>query len=163
MKFIADAMLGRLAKWMRIAGYDVEYFPRIGDAEIAERGLREGRVILTRDRLLIRRKAVRDNHFFVRGDRYRVQFLQVVRHYPVDIAGQMFTRCLRCNTLLVPVPRSSLRQKVPDYVFATQETFQTCSSCRRVYWGATHRESMVRELTRMIPDFTEPPGIPPVE
>ncbi len=153
MKFIADAMLGRLAKWMRIAGYDVEYSPQIEDAEIAERGLREERVILTRDRLLIRRKTVRNNHFFVRGDRYREQLRQVVRHYPVDIRKQMLTRCLRCNTLLVPVPRSSLRQKVPHYVFATQETFETCPSCRRIYWGATHRESMVRELDRVIQDL----------
>jgi hypothetical protein len=153
MKFIADAMLGRLAKWMRIAGYDVEYSPQIEDAEIAERGLREERVILTRDRLLIRRKTVRNNHFFVRGDRHREQLRQVVRHYPVDIRKQMLTRCLRCNTLLVPVPRSSLRQKIPHYVFATQETFETCPSCRRIYWGATHRESMVRELSRVIQDF----------
>lgn len=153
MKFIADAMLGRLAKWMRIAGYDVQYSPQIEDAEIAERGLREERVILTRDRLLIKRKTVRNNCFFVRGDRYREQLLQVVRHYPIDIGRQMFTRCLRCNTLLVPVPRSSLRQKVPRYVYATQETFETCPSCRRIYWGATHRESMVRELARVIPDL----------
>jgi uncharacterized protein with PIN domain len=153
MKFIADAMLGRLAKWMRIAGYDVEYSPQIEDAEIAARGLREERVILTRDRLLIRRRTVRNNHFFVRGDRYREQLRQVVRHYPVDIRKQMLTRCLRCNTLLVPVPRSSLRQKVPHYVLATQETFVTCPSCRRIYWGATHREAMVRELARVTQDL----------
>ena len=153
MKFIADAMLGRLAKWMRIAGYDVEYSPQIEDAEIAARGLRDERVILTRDRLLIRRRTVRNNHFFVRGDRYREQLRQVVRHYPVDIRKQMLTRCLRCNTLLVPVPRSSLRQKVPHYVFATQETFETCPSCRRIYWGATHREAMVRELARVTQDL----------
>jgi uncharacterized protein with PIN domain len=146
MKFIADVMLGRLAKWMRIAGYDVEYSPQIEDSEIAEWGLREKRVILTRDTLLIRRKTVRDNHFLVRGDGWREQLRQVVRNYPLDIRKQMLTRCLRCNSLLLPVPRDSLRDKVPEYVFKTQKSFETCPSCLRVYWGATHRESMVRGL-----------------
>jgi uncharacterized protein with PIN domain len=150
MKFIADAMLGRLAKWMRIAGYDVEYSPQIEDGEIAARGIREERVILTRDTLLIRRKTVRDNHFLVRGDGYREQLRQVLRNYPVDLGKQMLKRCLRCNSRLVPVPHSSLRGKIPDYVFETQESFETCPSCLRVYWGATHRESMVRVLDEIV-------------
>jgi uncharacterized protein with PIN domain len=150
MKFIADAMLGRLAKWMRIAGYDVEYSPQIEDSEIAERGIREERVILTRDTLLIRRKTVRENHFLVRPDGHREQLRQVVRNFPLDLRMHMLTRCLRCNRRLVPVPHSSLRGKVPEYVFKTQESFKTCPSCLRVYWGATHRESMVRELEDLV-------------
>lgn len=150
MKFIADAMLGRLAKWMRIAGYDVEYSPQVDDGEIAERGLREGRLILTRDTLLIRRKTVRDNHLFIRDDRWRDQLRQVARHYPLDFRKQMLTRCLRCNVPLLPVPRSSLREKVPEYVFNTQEKFEACPSCRKIFWGATHRESMVRELEALL-------------
>ena len=150
MKFIADAMLGRLAKWMRVAGYDVEYSPLIGDEEIAERGLREERLILTRDRRLIRRKKVRNNHFFIRGDRWREQLRQVARSYPLDFRERMLTRCLRCNSPLHPVSRASLRGEIPDYVFRTQESFEACPVCRRPYWGGTHRESMVRELDDLL-------------
>jgi len=153
MKFIADAMLGRLATWMRIIGCDVEYHPHIPDDEIIERASREGRIILTRDTLLARRKKVRRNHFFVRGDSYRHQLRQVVRHFGLDPYASLLTRCLRCNTILAPVEKSDIRRKIPSYVFRTNKTFRSCPSCGRIYWGATHREHMLRHLREILEDI----------
>ncbi len=86
-KFIADAMLGKLARWLRVLGCDVEYFPLIGDAELVARASRTGRLILTRDTLLVRRRGARDNHFFVAGDHFRDQLRQVVERFGIDPAG----------------------------------------------------------------------------
>lgn len=149
-KFIADAMLGRLARWLRVLGCDVEYFPEISDKEIAERAEREGRVILTRDTLLVRRRKVRDNHFFVEGDHYPDQLRQVVRRFGIDPHGGFLTRCVECNAVLEDRSRESIRDEVPAYVFETQERFKACPACRRVYWSATHRERMVEKLEEML-------------
>lgn len=145
-KFIADAMLGRLARWLRVLGCDVEYFTEISDKEIAERAEREGRVILTRDTLLVRRRKVRDNHFFVEGDHYPDQLRQVVRRFGIDPHGGFLTRCVECNAVLEDSSRESVRDEVPPYVFEMQEAFKICPSCRRIYWPATHRERMVEKL-----------------
>src|SRR5512142_2931119 len=84
MKFFADAMLGKLAKWLRILGCDVEYRPRIGDDELIFAARSSGRLILTRDTLLAQRRWARENHFFVLGDRYEEQLRQVVPALGID-------------------------------------------------------------------------------
>lgn len=149
-KFIADAMLGRLARWLRVMGCDVEYFPEIGDAELEERSCRSGRLILTRDTLLIRRRRVRDNCFFVVGDHYRDQVRQVVRAFAIDPFVGFLARCLECNEPLRDLDGKSAEERVPPYVFATQERFQVCPACSRIYWGGTHRERMRAELQEIL-------------
>lgn len=139
-------MLGRLARWMRVLGYDVIYFPCISDEELIELSFSEGRTILTRDTLLIKRKTVRDNHLFIRGDDYRDQLREVIQRYPVETGMLPFSRCLLCNTSLAPVSRDSVRDRVPAYVFKTQERYAACPSCGRIYWGATHVEEMRKAL-----------------
>lgn len=149
-RFIADTMLGKLAKWLRLIGCDVEYFPRISDWELTERASRSGRVILTRDTLLVRRREVRNNHFFVQGDNYKDQLRQFAEHYSIDPFARILTRCLRCNDLLTSVDKASVKGKVPPYVYDTQRTFCTCAHCGRIYWGATHRDEMVRQLNAIL-------------
>jgi uncharacterized protein with PIN domain len=150
VRFFADSMLGKLAKWLRILGCDTAFAPTIPDDEIADRALREGRIILTRDTLLIRRRSVRENHFFVRGDSYRDQLRQVVTRFAIDPAAGLFTRCVRCNEPLEKIGRQDAAGKVPPYVFGTQESFHACARCGRIYWKATHREEMERHLGRIL-------------
>jgi hypothetical protein len=149
-RFIADVMLGKLATWLRLLGCDVEYFPKISDDDLVERAFRTGRVILTRDTELIRRRKVRDNHFFVRGDGFRDQLRQVAERFSIVPFGRILTRCLRCNETLMVIDRSEVRGRVPPYVFETQRDFRTCGRCGRVYWRGTHRD---KALTQVIEIF----------
>jgi uncharacterized protein with PIN domain len=149
-RFFADAMLGRLATWLRIVGCDVSYRARIDDAELVERALEDARVILTRDTLLVRRRKARGNHFFVTGDDYRAQFRQVVAHFGIDPLARLLTRCVRCNEPLLAIGKKDVAGRVPPYVLATQDAFSHCPGCGRVYWGATHREAMIRAIRAML-------------
>lgn len=148
-RFFADAMLGKLARWMRTMGYDVEYEPHIDDGELLERAFAEGRVVLTRDTLLLKRRKARGRAFFIEGDGISGQLRQVAAAFPID-GGLFLTRCLRCNRPLERVAKPSVEGKVPPYVFRTQEEFSACPSCGRIYWGATHRERMEGELRRLL-------------
>ncbi len=149
-RFIADAMLGKLARWLRVMGCDVEYFPTIDDGGLVTRAQRSGRLILTRDTLLIRRRQARENHFFVREDGYRDQVRQVVEAFAIDPFAHFLSRCLECNALLVDAAREEAAERVPPYVFATQDDFQKCPACGRLYWRGTHRERMAEELKRIV-------------
>ena len=143
-RFIADVMLGRLATWLRLLGCDVEYYREISDEELVERAFRCGRVILTRDLELTRRRKARGIHFFVRGDGYRDQLRQVVGHFSIDPFARILTRCLRCNEPLKGIDRAEARDKVPPFVYETQREFRVCGGCGRIYWRGTHRFEAIR-------------------
>lgn len=146
MKFIADAMLGRLAKWMRIMGCDVSYYRRIGDSELVDLALKEGRLILTKDTLLIRRKKARGNFFLVNGNSYKDQLKQVAGELSIDPYKDLLTRCVECNVPLTETSREKIRDSVPRYVFVSQDSFRTCPACGKVYWPATHRDGIMKML-----------------
>ncbi len=145
-RFIADVMLGKLATWLRLLGCDVEYYPMITDEDLVGRAARTGRVILTRDKELIRRRQARGNHFFVRGDGYRDQLRQVAERFSIAAFDRVMTRCLRCNETLKVIDRSEVRDWVPPHVFDTQRDFKTCGRCGRIYWKGTHRDKALTEL-----------------
>jgi len=139
-------MLGKLATWLRLVGCDVEYCRTISDDELVEQASRTGRIILTRDTELVRRRQVRGNHFFVRGDNYRGQLRQVAEHFSIAPSGRIMTQCLRCNTILQGIDPSEVREQVPPYVFNSQQEFKTCGHCGRIYWKGTHRDKVLAEL-----------------
>lgn len=143
-------MLGKLTRWMRMIGCDVEYFSKISDKELVERAWRTRRIILTRDTLLIQRRKARSNHFFVQGDGYKDQLRQVVKEFSIDPMSHLLTRCLLCNEPLLDIDKPLVKNSVPPYVYETQDAFKTCPSCGRFYWGATHREEMVEQLKEIL-------------
>ncbi len=152
IRFAADAMLGKLATWLRLLGCDVEYSPRISDDDLVKRASRSGRVILTRDTRLVLRRDARDLCFFVRGDGWRDQLRQVARRFCLVPSRRTLTRCLRCNETLSAVDREAVRDRVPPYVFATQRDFRACGRCGRIYWPGTHHDRALAHLAQIFGD-----------
>lgn len=147
IKFAADRMLGRLAKWLRILGQDVVYGPHLSGYGLVRAARKENRLVLTRDRAL--KKKQPPAVIFIESDDYREQLRQVIQTCQLQPLRTLFSRCLACNSPLRPRAKESVKEVVPSYVFSTQEKFHECPLCRRVYWPATHYERMLEELRQM--------------
>ena len=151
LRFLADANVGRLARWLRAYGYDAAYAPHVDDRQLIAQALAEGRLLLTRDAGLMQRRVV------VRGtvralllvsDRVTEQLAQVV--VELGLAGdRRLSRCLECNVELEPRPKAEVSERLPPHVRATQTRFSECPNCSRVYWPGTHWERMNARLAAL--------------
>jgi uncharacterized protein with PIN domain len=148
--FVADCMLGRLAKWLRILGFDVLYFSRAEDRELVDVARREGRVLLTRDTGLIERTAKRPNRLFVRSDGWEDQVAQVLDEYGLWDKIRPNTRCVECNLPLKPLSRERARNLVTPYVREHASSFAVCPGCDRVFWQGTHYGDMERKIAKLL-------------
>jgi len=150
-RFVADRMLGRLAKWLRVLGYDVVYLRQAADEEIVEQ-LREGRIFLTRDRRAGPWLKV-GKVFVVGANEPKGQLREVVQGLRLAmIDAALFSRCLSCNCLLDPVNREEVRSEVPDYIYQTQSQFHRCCDCGKVYWSGSHSEKMRQQVEEILAD-----------
>jgi uncharacterized protein with PIN domain len=141
MKFIADVMLGKLAKRMRLLGFDVLYDRALDDNEIIQLSLEHNRVILTRDKELAGRPLAA-NHVFIRHDAVEDQVRQVINAFMIQSVPGPLTRCSVCNDTLLPVTKEDLKDIVPEYVYVNYSVFLRCVSCGRVYWEGSHVRNM---------------------
>lgn len=148
IRFAVDKMLGRLARWLRIIGQDVVYGPEFYGLALVQVARRDGRVILTRDTRLVRRRDL-PPYLFITSDHHREQFRMVVAACGLDPTPAFLTRCLDCNDVLCEVDPTSVRPSVPPYVWATQERFYRCPRCQRIFWPATHFARMRAEVAAM--------------
>jgi len=154
VRLIADGMLGRLAKALRMLGFDVAYDPFIDDRELIRRAAAEGRVLLTRDTGLVCRRDL-PPHVFVRSDHVPEQLAQVAREADLQLdARGTLTRCTVCNGPLDMADRESVRGEVPPYVYQTQREFARCPGCGRIYWRGTHVERMRRRIEQLLSEGT---------
>jgi hypothetical protein len=147
IKFAADRMLGKLAKWLRVLGQDVIYGEHLTGYGLIRAARAEGRLILTRDRRLKQKQP--PPFILIVSDHYRDQLRQVIENCQLKVGSTIFSRCLECNAALEPRAKAAVEPLVPPYVFATQEKFSWCPGCRKVYWPATHHQRMMAELERM--------------
>ncbi len=141
MKFIADVMLGKLAKRLRLLGHDVLYDRTLDDNEIVRLSLEQDRVILTRDTALARRPLA-SNNVFITNDDIHEQVRQVLAVCSPDGLPSPLTRCSQCNEPLGELSKRDARELVPVYVYETHDRFLHCETCGRVYWAGTHVRKM---------------------
>jgi hypothetical protein len=139
MKFVADVMLGRLARLMRFAGYDVEYDRAAQDDALVIRS--RYRVLLSRDRRLVGRIRA-GRAYFVEAVGGEKQLAEIRARFPIPTNSP--PRCLVCNHAIRRVAPHRVRHLVPPYVYETRREFFRCAGCRRVYWKGTHFEQMSR-------------------
>lgn len=149
MTFVADCMLGRLAKWLRILGFDVSYFSRAEDRDLVALARREGRVLLTRDTGLIERTAKRPDRLFIRSDDWEDQVIQVLDEFGLWDEVRPNTRCIACNLPLRPLSRERARNLVTPFVAEHAASFAICPGCQRVFWQGTHYGDMERKIAKL--------------
>lgn len=150
-KFIVDVNAGRLAKWLRIMGYDTAFVPGIEDGRLVSIARDEGRILLTRDRNVMKRRPIAKGEIqalLLASDRLDGQLRQVVDAFRLD-DRRAFSLCIECNVPLRRAEREDIRERVPAYVFQTQEQIDECPSCRKLYWRGTHWRNVRRELARL--------------
>ena len=145
MRFVADAMLGTLAKWLRILGYDTLFDPELDDHQLVRLARAEDRMLLTRDRELARRRGVRV--LLIVSEHLEEQVVQALTDLELE-PDAAFSRCPVCNVPLEPVNLDTVRARVPAYVAQTHKNFKLCSGCQRVYWRGTHWQQMDEQVAQ---------------
>jgi uncharacterized protein with PIN domain len=149
MKFIADRMLGKLAKELRMLGYDTVYYRGEGAYPLIKLAREEDRVILTRNsNLLPKRPEDRINR--IMEDKPFLQLKELTQKKVISLNDEtLFSRCLLCNILLNEIPREEVEGKVPDFIFYQQKKFFQCPQCLKIYWQGSHQENMKRKIDEL--------------
>jgi uncharacterized protein len=159
--FVADAHLGGLARFLRMLGFDTLYDNAIADHAIRALATRERRIVLTRDRELLKCKDVLRG-CFVHAIKPQAQLNEVVRRYGLERRMRPFTLCLHCNLRLETIERSAVAGHIPQRIVERYEKFVRCPGCRRIYWQGSHwmrmREMLGATLAIPMPAARQPQG-----
>jgi uncharacterized protein with PIN domain len=138
-RFIADAMLGRLARWLRLLGFDCAFERDIADEVLVRRAVREERIVLSRDRALPEEWRIAGIHL-VAAEKVRDQLSEVVRAFELAPEIRLLSRCSQCNALLAPAALADVAPQLPPRVLELHDAFSICPGCGRVYWEGTHTD-----------------------
>ena len=157
VRFIADAHLGGLAPLLRLAGFDTLYDNHYPDADIEALAAAQQRIVLTRDRELLKRRTI-THGCYVRTLRPREQLREVFERLDLAGSAQPFRLCLMCNAPLRRIAKDEVGDRAPDGVLERHNQFVTCDVCRRVFWEGTHWQRM-RALMDSVAGAPEPPDL----
>ena len=148
-KFIADNNVGKLARWLRLIGYDTLLFKQKDDARMIKTALSDERVVLTKDTQFMKRRLVTNGQLkaiLIKQDAPKNQIQEVVKNLNLDYHFKPFSLCLECNQTLIPRTKEEVQSLVPPHVFETQTQYTECPACHRIYWQGTHWQAMVKKL-----------------
>lgn len=146
--FVLDVHLGRLAKLLRMLGFDSRYENDYDDATIARIAQEEKRIVLTRDIGLLKHRAI-SRGYWLRSQHADEQLAEVIRQFQLKTQFQPFIRCLTCNGSLLKVPKETVLEKLPPKTRLYFDEFYRCQTCQRVYWKGSHYERMQAFLEKM--------------
>mgnify|MGYP000996667345 CR=1 FL=1 len=147
--FVLDVHLGRLAAYLRLLGFDARYRNDFADPELASISATEQRVLLTRDRGLLKRNEV-VHGYWVRHTEPRRQLLETLRRFDLSPHVNLFTRCLICNTPLIRAEKEAVAARVPPRAAEHFTDFHVCPNCERVYWKGSHYRRMLSLVGRTL-------------
>jgi len=140
MKFIADIMVGKLARYLRMAGYDVMYINNAIDDQIIKIARETDRIVLTRDSLMLTRKEFKNGTIksvYIKDEKLKNQLEQIKSDLKISLEPNLI-RCVECNQRLKIVEKEDIKNKIPPYVYKTQQSFLYCKKCDKYYWKGTH-------------------------
>ena len=149
---MVDHNVGKLARWLRMMGYDSLFFDGAEDSQMVRQALAEGRMILTRDTEVMKRRVIGSGRLkavLIESEEPERQMRQLLNSLDLLEGARPFTLCLECNQPLVERSPADVKDRVPPYVFRTQTQYMECPACRRVYWRGTHWEAMMRRLEQL--------------
>jgi uncharacterized protein with PIN domain len=141
--------VGKLAKWLRMMGYDSLFFDGSDDSHMVARALAEGRVILTRDTEIMKRRHITSGRLkavLIDSEEPEWQIRQLIDTLNLTHQFKPFTLCLECNQPLIERSQEEVKDRVPPYVYKTQSQYMECPACHRIYWRGTHWEAMTRKI-----------------
>ncbi len=144
-KFLADSMLGKLAKWMRMAGVDVASRKEKRFSSFLRQGRETGRIILTKD-TKFQKIYSPPPFYFVKEITVDRQFREIRSEFNIEAGENVLTRCLECNTILEGVEREKLHGLVPDYVYDNFLKFTQCPKCSKIFWEGTHMSNLRKRI-----------------
>lgn len=155
MKFIVDLTMGRLAKWLRIAGYDTVFYNSANLDKLIEIASKEGRIILTRNSSFIKNKR-KDlekrgiTHLLLESESVKEQLKEAVTYFKLALKESSFSLCIDCNKPLIHISKEDVAGKVPEFVYQNYNEFVQCKNCKKIFWGGTHRERMEKIIKAVI-------------
>ena len=145
MKFIVDSMLGKLAKRLRLMGYDTCYDTKADDHDILKISNDEDRFIVTRDTQMAKIRGAKI--FLIRSTDLNEQLKELSKFAKIKLdSKQSFSRCPECNTPVKEVSKEEVKKIVPEFVYKTLDKFSYCAKCKKAYWQGSHYEKLVKEL-----------------
>lgn len=145
--FLVDSTLGKLAKWLRILGFDTLYRRHWSAHLISVHLTASERIFLTRNIRLFERWKGKYRIVFVSSDILKEQLEEVIKNLQLALdSNALFTRCLDCNSLLIPISQQEVENKVPDYILISQDRFKHCPSCKKIFWPGSHPKRMLAKI-----------------